>query len=223
VTTTPPAPTDDTAPIAHEQPAEDEGADRILTIPNIISLVRLACIPWFVWLLFARHERAWAATLLAVLGATDWVDGYIARRFHQVSTLGKILDPVADRLLLAVGVGSLLIDGAVPWWVGALVVAREVLVSITTLIIAAAGASRIDVQWVGKAATFDLMIAFPLFLIGVSSVSFAEGARIVAWVFAIPGLILSYYSGATYIPLARRALRNGRAGRAARDVASRIG
>ena len=92
---------------------------RILTVPNVISLVRLLCLPLFVYLLFGRDNRAAAAGLLAVLGATDWVDGYIARHFHQVSDLGKILDPVADRLLFFVGVACILIDGSVPVWFAA--------------------------------------------------------------------------------------------------------
>ena len=77
--------------------------DRILTVPNLITLVRLLCIPLFLWLLFAQDARAWAALLLAFLGATDWVDGYVARHFHQVSNLGKAFDPIVDRLLLIVG------------------------------------------------------------------------------------------------------------------------
>jgi cardiolipin synthase len=93
-----------------------EGADRILTIPNVISLVRLACVPLFLWLLFSEENRLASAALLAVLGATDWVDGWIARRYHQVSTVGKILDPVADRIMLITAVIAIAVDGAVPWW-----------------------------------------------------------------------------------------------------------
>ena len=91
---------------------DDAGLDRIWTIPNLLSVIRLLCIPLFLWLLFHDDNRAGAAGLLAGLGATDWVDGYIARHFDQTSTLGKILDPTADRLLLLVGVFAILIDGA---------------------------------------------------------------------------------------------------------------
>ena len=93
---------------------DGERPDRILTIPNVITVVRLLCLPVFLWLLFDEENRAAAAWLLGVLGATDFVDGYIARHFNQVSELGKILDPVADRLLFFVGVGAILIDGSVP-------------------------------------------------------------------------------------------------------------
>src|SRR5206468_7596883 len=131
--------------------------DRILTVPNALSLIRLLCVPIFLWLLFwAPHpHRAAAAFLLGGLGATDWVDGYVARHFGQVSTLGKVLDPTADRILLGVGIVAIMIDGSVPVWIGAAVITREVLVSLAVLALAALGARRIDVQWVGKAGTLD--------------------------------------------------------------------
>jgi cardiolipin synthase len=188
------------------------GEDRIVTIPNAISVVRLCCIPVFLWLLFGRDDQLAAACLLAVLGATDWVDGYIARHYDQVSTLGKVLDPTADRLLLGVSVVALMIDGSVPVWVGTLTLVREVLVSGAVLLLAAMGARRIDVQWVGKAGTFALMFAFPLFLLSHAGTRLDDAARFCAWGFAIPGLVLSYYAAFAYIPLARRALAEGRAG-----------
>jgi cardiolipin synthase len=138
--------------------------DRILTVPNVITVVRLCLLPVFLWLLFAQDDRANAAWLLAFLGTTDFLDGYIARHFHQVSDIGKVLDPVADRLLLFVGVGGILIDGSVPTWFAVAVLVREALVAGATLALAALGARRIDVTWFGKAGTFGLMIAFPLFL-----------------------------------------------------------
>jgi cardiolipin synthase len=189
------------------------GEDRILTVPNIISIARLLSLPIFLWLLFGHHphDRYHAAVLLAVLGTTDWVDGYIARHFHQVSTLGKILDPTADRLLILTAVAAILIDGSVPTWVGVLAVGREVVVAGAALALAAAGARRIDVQWAGKAGTFGWMVAFPLFLVGHSRVGWRHPAEALAWVAAIPGLCFSYYAAATYVPLARRALAEGRA------------
>lgn len=186
------------------------GDDRVLTIPNLITAVRLALIPVFVWLLFAQGDRGGAAVLLAVLGTTDWVDGFLARRWNQVSTVGKILDPTADRLLLAVGVISILIDGSVPVVIAALTIFREVLVAITALVLAALGARRIDVTFIGKAGTFGLMIAYPLFLAGHSTFSWADTGLVLAYVFAIPGLAFSYWSAAGYVPLARRALSQGR-------------
>ena len=188
--------------------------DRIITVPNVISLVRLCCLPVFVYLLFGRDNRAAAAWLLAALGATDWVDGYIARRWEQVSTLGKILDPVADRLLFFVGVTAILIDGSVPVWLAVMVLVREAAVAITTVVIAALGARRIDVTWWGKAGTFGLMVAFPLFLASESTLSWAPTAHVLAWVAAVPGLVFSYVSWAMYLPIALRALREGRAARA---------
>src|SRR4051812_15304491 len=104
-----------------------QGEDRILTLPNVLSLVRLLCVPLFLWLLFWAPDkhRAAAAFLLGALGATDWVDGYVARHFNQVSTLGKVLDPTADRILLGVGIVAIMIDGSVPLWIGFAVIIRE--------------------------------------------------------------------------------------------------
>jgi cardiolipin synthase (CMP-forming) len=184
--------------------------DRVLTVPNAISLGRLLCIPIFLWLLFGRDDRASAAWLLGALGATDWVDGYIARHFNQVSTIGKVLDPVADRVLLIVAAVSLILDGSAPTWLVVVVLIREAIVSIAVLALAVAGARRIDVQWAGKAGTLALMTSLPLFLISHSTVGWHRGAELVAWGFAIPGLVLAWYAAITYIPEARRALQEGR-------------
>jgi len=183
---------------------------RIVTLPNVISLVRLACAPVFVWLL-ADDELLAAAALLAVLGASDWVDGWIARRFDQGSELGKVLDPVADRILLLVAAVALMIQGSVPLVFGVLVLLREAAISVAVLALAAAGARRIDVQWVGKAGTLALMFAFPLFLWADAIHGDAHDVVLfAAWCMAVCGLVLSYYAAFTYVPLARAALREGR-------------
>lgn len=187
----------------------DQDLDRILTVPNLITVVRLCLLPVFLWLLFGKEDRAAAAWLLAFIGTTDFFDGYIARRFDQGSNLGKILDPVADRLLFFVGGGGILLDGSVPTWFAAVVLGREVLVSGATLALAAAGARRIDVNWFGKAGTWGLMMAFPLFLAHESSLAWWQGW---AWLTGIPGLALSLYAAVLYVPAAREALRAGRAG-----------
>jgi cardiolipin synthase (CMP-forming) len=191
-------------------------ADRRLTIPNVISVVRLCCLPLFLYLLFGRENRAAAAWLLAALGTTDWIDGYIARHFDQVSELGKILDPVADRLLFFVGVGGIMVDGSCPLWFGIAVLVREVLVAGATLALAALGPRRIDVTWFGKAGTFGLMVAFPLFLASHSTLGWADTAEVLAWIAGIPGLVFGYISLVMYVPLGIEALRAGRADRASR-------
>lgn len=186
---------------------------RILTVPNAISLVRLACIPLFLWLLFSQDDRASAAWLLGIVGATDWVDGYAARHLHQVSELGKVLDPTADRLVFIVCGGAILIDGSVPTWFGVAVLAREIVVGATLVMLTVFGMQRFDVKWAGKAGTFALMFSLPAFLLAASDSPVADLAEVVAWVTGIPGLVLSYYAAATYVPEARRALRAGREGR----------
>lgn len=192
----------------------DAGESRVLTIPNVISVVRLLCVPIFLWLLFGRDDEFGAALLLAVLGSTDWVDGYIARHFGQVSELGKILDPTADRILLLTAMVSIVISGAVPLWVAVLAIVRESLVALAAVVLGILGARRIDVTWFGKAGTFGLMFAFPLFLASHADVGWADTARVLAWVSVIPGLVLAWYSAALYVPIARRALEEGRVSKA---------
>ncbi|HEY6471287.1 MAG TPA: CDP-alcohol phosphatidyltransferase family protein [Acidimicrobiales bacterium] len=198
--------------------AGEEGLDRVVTVPNVITLVRLLCIPLFLWLLFGLHEQTAAAILLAVLGATDWVDGFVARRYHQVSTVGKVLDPVADRVLVATAVISVLVYGAVPLWFGIATIAREVLVSAMVLLLASLGAARIDVLWVGKAGTFGLMFAYPTFLLAYGGAGWQAPITVIAYVTGITGLVLAWIAAWSYIGPARKALRDGRSARRAADA-----
>ncbi len=193
---------------------EEPGLDRILTAPNAITLVRLACIPLFLWLLFGTGHQTAAAVLLAVLGATDWVDGFVARRYHQVSTFGKVLDPVADRVLVATSVVAIIVYGAVPLWFGVATLAREVVVSGAVLLLASLGATRIDVLWIGKAGTFALMFSYPAFLLGDGTAQWQEPIRVIAWVTGLIGLALAWAAAASYVPVARKALADGRRSRA---------
>lgn len=194
------------------------GLDRILTAPNVITLVRLLCIPIFVWLVFGLHHQTAAAILLAALGATDWIDGFVARRYGQVSTLGKILDPTADRILVGTAVIVVIVHGAVPLWFGVATLVREALVSAMVVLLAALGAARIDVLWVGKAGTFGLMLAYPSFLLGHGSAGWQGPIRDAAWVSGLIGLALAYYAATQYVGPARTALREGRAGRRSQGI-----
>ena len=192
-----------------------DGLSRVLTVPNLVTAVRLACVPLFVWLLFGAHEQAPASVLLAVLGATDWVDGRLARRLGQVSTLGKVLDPTADRILVATAVLCAVVDGAVPPWFAGATLARELLVSGAVVVLAALGAQRIDVLWIGKAGTFALMCAYPVFLLAHGPAAWQHAVLAVAWVSGAGGLVLAWAAAASYVPLARRALVTGRSARGA--------
>ena len=193
-----------------EDGGDEAGLDRIWTVPNVVTFFRLACIPPYVWLLFGAKNQVGAALLLAVLGTTDWIDGYIARRFHQISTLGKVLDPVADRLLVVTAVVTITIHGAVPVWFGAATLAREVVVSGAVLLLASLGAARIDVLWLGKAGTFALMTAYPLFLVSDGTSGWQVALRAVAWIVGLMGLALSWVAAASYVRPARKALADGR-------------
>ncbi|MBT5578991.1 MAG: hypothetical protein GWP47_11255 [Actinobacteria bacterium] len=183
--------------------------DRILTIPNLISLTRLACLPVVLWLLFDQNDRWAAGWLWGAVGATDWLDGWWARKFDVISEFGKLIDPLTDRAVLIVGILAVGVDGSVPWWLVILTLAREGLVALGGIVLGALGGRRIDVTWWGKCATFGLYFAFPGLLLGASDHSTADLWLWLGWIFAVPSLIYSYLSAAQYIPLARTALREG--------------
>ena len=189
---------------------------RILTWPNAFTLVRLLTLPWFVWLLLVADNRAGAALLLGVLGATDWVDGWLARVLHQRTDFGAIFDPVVDRLLFIVGAVGVWIDGGVPRWFLAVVVAREVVVGLTMVVATLFGMEPFAVSTLGKRYTFLLMTGIPLLLLGASDHALAQAANVAGWVFALPGLILSYVTAVAYVPQIRLHLRRGRATRGLR-------
>jgi len=187
--------------------------DRVLTLPNLITTVRLVLVPVFVWLLVRPDRRGWypAALLLGGLGITDGVDGFVARRFHQVSTVGKVLDPIADRLLLGAAAIGTVVLGAIPVWVAWLAIGREAVVAAGFLAVGALGGRRMDVSKAGKAGTFGLMCAIPLFLAGHASDDWHRVAEDLAWVCIIPGLVSGWYAVAGYVRPAIEAVRAGRA------------
>ena len=179
----------------------------IWTIPNAFTLARLLCLPLFLYVLFGLENRAAAAWMLGALGATDWVDGYLARRLGQVSEFGKVFDPTVDRLLFLVAVTAIIIDGSIPVWFGVAVLAREVLVGLMMVVATVVyKMPRIDVTYWGKLATFLLLFAVPGFLMGNCTMPGAAGFEVAAWILGIPGLVLSYWTGIAYIPQVRRAL-----------------
>lgn len=187
-------------------------ANGIWTVPNAVTLLRLACLPVFLVLLFGYENRAAAAWTLGALGATDWVDGYLARRLGQVSEFGKKFDPTVDRLLFIVGLGAILIDGSMPVWFGVAVLGRELVVGGSVAIATLAfGMRRFDVTFWGKTATFLLMFAIPGFLLGASDFPGAAGFQLVSWILGVPGLVLSYATAIAYIPLIRDGVREARA------------
>jgi cardiolipin synthase len=195
-------------------PDDDEllSSRKYLTAPNLFTLVRLCCIPVFLYLLFPRDNVPGAALLLGCLGATDWVDGWLARRFHQVSEFGKIFDPTADRLMFIVSIVGILVKGIDPAWVFWAVMIREVLfggtVAVCTVVFRM---ERFDVTWWGKTATFLLMFAIPGFMLGDSDFFLHTAFLVASWVLAAPGLVLSYYTAVAYVPVIRRSLRAARA------------
>ena len=201
-------------------PQLEADTDRIVTIPNIMSVVRLLCIPLFLYLLFGRDNLAGAAWLMGGLGGTDWIDGYIARRFNQVSNLGKVLNPTADRLMFIVGLIGIIIYGVSPLWIFWLILIRETAFGAVVAAATAFGMKRFDVTWWGKMATFLLMFAIPGLLLGQSDFRYKLPFQIGGWACAVPGLLISYWTAFTYIPVIRTNLREGRAERAAKSSSS---
>jgi cardiolipin synthase len=191
------------------------GLDRIFTVPNLLSISRLGLLGWSLVLLFGSNARVEAAIVLAIAGSTDFLDGQIARRFDQVSNLGKILDPVIDVIVLMSAGVSVAVYGGAPWWLAGVVLGRETHMVATGLILKKMGARPIEVIFAGKCATFGLMATFPALLLGDGPGTAAHVLRIVGWVIGFPSLALSIITVFLYVPIAQAALAGGRADRAA--------
>lgn len=179
---------------------------QLRTIPNLVTALRLGCIPIFCWLLFGLDNRLAAGILLGALGASDFVDGYLARRLDQATDLGAILDPVSDRCMFFAAVISMLISGDVALWFGITALVREFGLSVGTLVLAARRVGWLGVNAWGKAGSFGLMFAFPLFLLGQADIPGAGGWTIAGWVWGIPSLAIAWYGAFLYVLAGRAAL-----------------
>lgn len=171
-----------------------------LTVPNAISAFRLLLIPVFV-VLISRHQDLAALIVVAVSSVSDWLDGFIARRFNQVSELGKVLDPIADRWFIFVTFIALVLRGEVPWWLMAIVLFRDLVMLILVTVVARAGHKPMAVTYIGKAATLCLLVALPMFILAAltsESGSLAEVSRTIAWIFASLGAVLYWLSAFQY-------------------------
>ena len=187
---------------------EQARSSDVWTLPNIISMVRLAGVPLFLWLVLGPEADVWALVVLMLSGVTDWLDGYLARRLDQMSKLGEILDPVADRLyILAVVVGLFLRD-IIPWWVALALPLRDLLLWGLVPILRTRGFSALPVHFLGKAATFNLLYAFPLLLLGEGDGIVANLARTFGWAFAWWGIGLYWWAGVLYAWQVRTLLRD---------------
>ena len=181
----------------------DVTTDRVLTVPNALSAARLAAVPMFLWLLLGPHLDGWAVLLLAAAAFTDWLDGKVARAFGQISRVGQLLDPLADRLyilstLLALGVREI-----VPWWLVAILIGRDIVLLATAPVLRSRGVTALPVHFLGKAATFNLLYALPLLLLGsgggIDPSAGTLTARVFGWAFVIWGASLYWYSAGLYL------------------------
>jgi cardiolipin synthase (CMP-forming) len=190
--------------------AEADPNARVVTIPNAISVARLAGVPVFLWLVLGVRSQAgdwWAVGLLIAAGLSDWLDGKIARALNQQSRLGQVLDPAADRLYIVATIAALAIRGIIPWWLVGLLALREALLGAVLLVLRRHGYGPLQVSFVGKAATLALLYAFPLLFLGAHPASYAETARVAGWAFAIWGTALYWCAALLYIEQARRLIK----------------
>ncbi|GGQ76168.1 CDP-alcohol phosphatidyltransferase family protein [Kitasatospora griseola] len=186
--------------------------DRVLTIPNLLSMARLVGVPIFLWLVLwpvfgGPKNDGWAIVVLMLSGVSDYLDGKLARRWGQVSRLGQLLDPAADRLYIVSTLVGLTWREILPWWLTALLVAREAFVGVVLLRLNRAGYGPLNVSFLGKAATFNLMYAFPLLLLGVGDGWVHQVAKVVSWAFIWWGTTLYWWAGALYAVQARQILQ----------------
>jgi CDP-diacylglycerol--glycerol-3-phosphate 3-phosphatidyltransferase len=193
--------------------AEAAPSDRIWTIPNALSVLRLLGVPLFLWLILGPHADGWALLVLALSGITDYLDGKLARALHQTSRLGVVLDPAADRLYILASILALTLRHIVPWELAVALIARDALLALTLPPLKKLGIGPLPVHWLGKSATFCLLYAFPLLLLGAGDSTFATVARPAAWAFTLWGTALYWWSGILYYEQFRRIMR------AARDAA----
>jgi cardiolipin synthase len=180
---------------------------RVWTVPNLLSAARLLGVPLFLWLVLGPEADGWALVVLAVSGATDYADGYLARKLNQTTVLGQILDPVADRLyILAVVVGLALRD-VIPWWLAISLPLRDALMWGLVPLLRTRGYSSLPVHFLGKAATFCLLYAFPLLLIGQFDNVAGDVAQPIGWAFTYWGTGLYWVAGILYAVQTRQVVR----------------
>ena len=179
---------------------------RVLTIPNVISLARLAGVPVFLWLVLGPHADALAVALLAAAGLSDWLDGKIARALNQQSALGQLLDPAADRAYIAATLIGLALRGIIGWWLVAVLVSRELVLAVALAALRRRGHAPLQVSFVGKTATLCLLYAFPLLFLGAHAGPWATTARVIGWAFAIWGSALYWWAAGLYLLQASRLL-----------------
>lgn len=184
-------------------------SSRIVTIPNILSLFRLLLIPVFLVLLVLGH-LGWALLLIAVSAVTDFVDGYVARHFNQVSRLGQLLDPAADRLFILSTLLGLGWVGVLPWWLVAVIVARDLLLLVLGVVLANHRFGPLPVHHLGKMGTFAILVAMPVLLLAAAFPDLAGAALPLGWAAAIWGVFLYWWAGVAYILQAGRMIREVR-------------
>jgi len=182
-------------------------SNRIVTVPNALSVLRLLGVPLFLWLVLGPHADGWAIAILALSGFTDWADGVLARKLNQQSEFGALLDPLADRLYILATLLGLVLRHVIPWWLAIVLVARDIILAGALTLLRRRGYGPPEVHYLGKAATFCLLYAFPLLLLGNHDWAVSDFAAPLAWAFTIWGTALYLWAGVLYLQQTRRLLR----------------
>lgn len=191
------------------RPSGPQPGSRVLTIPNVLSMIRLILVPVFLYLLLFTHAYGWAVGILMFSGVSDWADGKIARLVaNQSSRLGELLDPLVDRVYMLVVPVGLGLAGVVPWWVVGLLIGRDAVLAATLPIVRSRGLTALPVTYIGKAATFALMSGFPLVLLGQWDALWSRVVGAIGWGFLIWGIGMYLWSAALYLLQVRLVVRD---------------
>jgi cardiolipin synthase len=185
---------------------DEPSSNRILTVPNLLSFLRIAFIPVFVTLIVDPDSTFSGILVFAAVAWTDWIDGFVARRLHQVSELGKVLDPVADRLAIAAGLIALAVRGAFPWWAALLILVRDAAILVVGATLLLRRRMRLDVRPIGKVATFSLMAAVTWVSWGNLGYALDDAALTIGWVCFAVGIVEYYIAAGLYLGDLRTAL-----------------
>ncbi|WP_235871073.1 CDP-alcohol phosphatidyltransferase family protein [Rhodococcus spongiicola] len=185
--------------VGQDKPGVGQRTDRVLTVPNLLSVVRLAGVPLFLYLLLGLQADGWALVVLMLSGFTDWADGKLARLLNQTSRLGELLDPFVDRLYVVTTLIAFVLRDIIPWWLAAILIGRDLILALTLPIYRRRGLPPPEVIYLGKAATFALMVALPLLLAAQGDWGFADAAQALGYALLIWGTALYVWTAGLYI------------------------
>jgi cardiolipin synthase len=190
-----------------QAPTDPQVSNRVFTLPNLLSLLRLLGVPLFLWLMLGPEADLLALLVLVVSGVSDYLDGRLARLWGQVSRIGQLLDPLADRLYILATVIAFVLRDIIPWWLAAALISRDLVLAVTLPLLRYYGYGPLPVHFLGKAATFNLLYAFPLLLLAQTGGVVGDIAAPFGWAFTVWGVCLYWWAGLLYLAQVARLIR----------------